>query len=144
MSREEDALIAEKVFGWVWACGRYAGKVPSHYFLVPPSELEGSTTIRPCSPPKERVGVYVEAPAYTSDAAADYSVLEKVRCDKQLFRTDDLLWFERKLHGYYMERWAKIDDGDSMLSTLQLHILFYQVGDYTRAALEVLKAKGEA
>ena len=139
MGREEDALIAEKLFGWQWACGRYvdAGAVPSHYFLVPPSDIEGITTIRRCDPPKDRASVYTEVPAYTSDPAAEMSVLETVKSE----------WSEKDRQAFVRAlcKELRIRDTDySTSGTMAIFVDHFKVGAYSRAALAVLKAKQPA
>jgi hypothetical protein len=83
-------------------------------------------------------------PAYTSDAAADYSVLEKLRNE---WATPDWdgprFWlFEKELRRILEERAAYYEDGEKPERTGWVEwYAQYEPGDYSRAALAVLKDK---
>ena len=159
MSREEDGDIAELVFGWVWLESEYdrckfrKGLFPPENDPVFERSNWGPTVYATAHRDTERFSDWDRCgfrrgiaghiagflPHYTTDASDDYSVLEKVRdaWDVKDIRSlsakirylwheryDRYLWHERKNTPYPMET-------------------FYQPGDYSRAALAVLKAKLE-
>lgn len=126
----DDALIAEKLFGWKWWHGlEYddGTTVMGNYSLLCSSEsFEAWAEEFGMSRPEYAGGnrLAQNLPAYTSDAAADYSVLVKVRetWDRQhqqeFFDVLDNEWMAR---GYD-----------------EFSAAGYQPGDYSKSALVVL------
>lgn len=114
MSRELDALVAEKVMGWHW-CPNWGCYTSEEWK-------------KDCPPPD---GIYKCSERISfSDVASDYEVLKQVRekwliPDQYLFLAELcrlIEWRRRKVAG-------------------QLHssfFMFYEPGDYSRAALKVL------
>jgi hypothetical protein len=77
-----------------------------------------------------------EPPAYTTDAAADFSVLRHVR---RKWAWPDQIEFAEALWDIYRCRWEANESGPVGLGDL-LHVRYHATGDYSRAAYEVLKA----
>jgi hypothetical protein len=88
--------------------------------------------------PKERdawvathvTGVSGVAPAYTTDVAADQSVLRHVR---RTWAWPDQVEFAECLWELYRRRWEAHETGPVGLGDL-LHVRYHAVGDYSHAA----------
>lgn len=104
--RELDALIAEKVFGWSWSKEKHRVADPEGWsvrnLLIPPN-CDWILSTYDLEPGMNSVNIPV--PSYSTDIAAAWKVVEKLRekdMDLQLhsFRTcvrayfDDLEWSE--------------------------------------------------
>lgn len=81
-------------------------------------------------------------PAYTSDLAADYDVLRHVR---ETWDEEARTRFAQELLLIYGERWRAMLKRRETLPfvphELMYHLLCYQVGDYSRAALAVWESE---
>lgn len=77
-----------------------------------------------------------EPPAYTTDAAADYSVLRHVR---RAWAWTDQVEFAECLWEQYRRRWEANESGPVGLGDL-LHVRYHAVGDYSHAAYLALKS----
>lgn len=120
--RELDGLVAEKVMGCKpvlkgerWHCG--CGSVCNYPYADGDRDSQ----------------LYGILSAYTTDAVADYSVLEKVRSEWDLS--------EQGQFGYALATvWdVRFDDNPSTLPLAA----YYEVGDYARAALKALGVSTE-
>lgn len=119
MSRELDATVAEKVMGqtllWIHEIKAWVVSVRDAALV---------------SDQPAQLAIDFEVPHYTTDAAADYLVLQKVR----------ETWDEskrHKWHDYLMALWRSRWN-DDYVSHRDL-ILQYQPGDYSRAALKAME-----
>jgi hypothetical protein len=163
----DDALIAEKLFGWKWMSKvsvpvKGTPDYPKHCrvreFLAP-DEIENRRTNEYWLDYFAREGEMLEAtgdeplaysycssqpgirlapPAYTSDASADYSVLAKVR---ETWDDVDLFNFGSALAGLW-RRLNELPLGCEMRKCGMQHLM-YEPGDYSRAALAVLATSKE-
>ena len=124
--RVTDADIAEKVMGWTHTAHPLGDssphmRPPGKYFRDGQELLAG----RP--------------PRFLTSPTDDYSVRERVRTKwsderKQTFR--------HKLHMILMERYCA-DEREWMPDNLDLWLEYGRVGDYSRAALQVIEANDE-
>lgn len=122
--RELDAMVAEKVMGWKYHRCHERGKGATVYHFLPPGEYPPAWWHKPTEHPKppdnkkHRVFEF-DLPRYTTDPAADYAVLVKVR-----------------------ESWTPEQTGafvDALIALWHYPTpIQYRPGDYSRAALAAL------
>lgn len=131
MSREEDIEIAIALFG-----ARWQGTGKKHARLVMPGL--GCVAIREWKEITFTGYQKENLPAYTSDPAADYQVLVKVR---ETWDDMDMNEFSRQVC-----KQCKIRLGTDYVTdgTVWIFLQGYTPGAYSRAALAVLKAKQPA
>lgn len=118
MTREIDALVAEKVMGWYgcfnWGC--YTSRKYIDQKHPPEEEFKANEDWSP-----------------TTDLTADYEVLKHVREDwNDAYRG----WFCDELRVV----WSTRANEDGWKNSYQQ---FYEPGDYSKAALKVLLEKSE-
>lgn len=135
MGREEDALIAEKLFGCRWfyfkgtngvqatlvSAGDYTNMERLFGESLPPSDCDvrDSTLTR----------------AYTSNPSADYQVLQRIRetfdepqCNEFIEELDEILEQRANAFEKFQKRGA--------FARFDLRALMYEPGDYARAYLK--------
>jgi len=136
--RERDAWIAEHVMGFVayYGLDAYDGKQDTHspYCLwgTPEYIASWSDMFGESSAPNGCEPTYASLPHYTTDPAADYSVLEKVRDtwgDSTGFQTDRFIECLEFIWG--MTHWGEANP------------IAYQPGDYSHAAFLAMKGDWE-
>jgi hypothetical protein len=144
MSREEDALICQLVFG---RKVEFIPEQPSEYALDETSPLGFRTNFCGAVFTADRdwlvddwldVDENREVPHYTRDPAEDYSVLVKVR---GTWSDEDMNEFSRQVC-----KQCKIRCGTDYVTegSVWIFLNYYSPGSYSRAALAVLKAKEPA
>lgn len=113
MSREEDAIVDKLVFGR----DRYAELLQHGGILLP---------------------VEAQIPEYTTDAAADYEVLKRVRAS---FNGLQQMIYARELHRIqWMRKDAPLTELEkkSYVRYYNDNCLHYEAGDYSSAALRTM------
>lgn len=129
--RATDARVAEKVMGWQrWEKPGEHG--PEVFHPNTARALERMGYVRTNKPLADGAEC---GPAYTSDPAADLSVLEHVRTTWDL---PALTQFVAALSGIYAERWRADSNRVSPSNPAIEHTMYHRVGDYSRAALAAL------
>lgn len=137
MSREEDyerwpdACVAVAIFGWRWF-----ESARSTWIAREPEWVLDDPRVRTEPPEDVPLSFAKNLPAYTSDASADYTVLERVR-----ETWDDIE--QVRLFDALHELWCGVDEGKryGFGKTNRCTPMNYLPGDYSRAALSVLKEK---
>lgn len=137
MSREIEILVAEKVMGWTYTrpANRYDLRSPGS--LRPDFMLDYQIDF--VDGPKPDVFVDTSmVPAYLTDPAADYSVLVRVR----------ETWSDDPEQKRFRVAFAKITEDRRAAKAGQWRasgsgmFMFYEPGDYSRAALAALGVEG--
>lgn len=140
--RAADAEVAERVMGWGWVVYRYEDPTHTYRQLQPPGI---ATQGEPWSPggPEFVEEAYDEYPAFTTDPAADYLVLVKVR---ETWPYDRFEAFGEALRDIYQAR--MVDDyirvpvraksAERGFRPTSIRHALYEPGDYSRAALSAL------
>lgn len=133
MCQEQDAEVAVKLFGW-----RY-GRSNDRQLAFPPDWVASSVAYSEVPFEGVRQDFRTDLPAYTTDAAADFEVLKRVRETWKPWqvcavRDEMTMTFERRA-------WEKQKAGE--LDTIW-GLTQYLPGDWSRAALSVLKANKES
>ena len=147
MSREEDydrwpdACVAVAVFGWKW----FSMSRGDSWIAREPEYVDGMLKARNEPPENAPLHFANNLPRYTTDPAADYSVFCEVRkwdgdaCHAFWDALGDILQgkFNEFLAGNGFGPQKRDDYSGDPLNMMA----WYQPGDYSRAALAVLKAE---
>lgn len=131
MSRELDALVAEKVMGWQWYVDLddVASKIHGYRYLhkgVPHWSRKASG-----NEPIWHDHIY-GLPEFTTDPAADYEVLKHVR---ERWSLQDKTVFEDALSTLFADKFRRDRTGSIVSWNTSC---LYEPGDYSMAALKAL------
>jgi hypothetical protein len=137
--RELDFAVAQKVFGWRWMVCCDDDAVYTSFIIEPDRDPPGHPhhKYREIAPIRSAHWTAIpNVPRYSADPAADYAVLKHVR---ETWGIDEVFAFLNALQAAQSKRMRGASDNVPHGLSWQL---FYEPGDYSRAAVSARRAAG--